>query len=441
VAIDNEVQASDTPRANRTTRLMRGVSLGRFRNMAIALVIVLTFGAGVGVDRFAWNGGSDAGASSSLTELPEFQTFQDTWNLVHDNFVDTGSIDDSKLLYAATSGMVDALGDTQHSTFLDPTDAALYKSYIGGKLVGIGVELDFSSGRPMITSTLHNSPADKAGIKAHDTILEINGQSTEGMSDSDVSTLLRGKEGTTVNLTLQHESETQPYEVDLTRAVIEIKPVAFGTLPNHIEWIRINQFSVGATDGVKEALRDAADNGARGYVLDLRGNPGGLAAEAIGVTSQFLPEGKTVYMVQDREGTQRPVKTLGTGLGLDLPMVVLVNEGSASSSEIVAASLRDNGRAEMIGEKTFGTGTILTPYSLEDGSIAVIGTQFWLTPKGELAWHKGVEPDLPVALPANGEDLNPEDDPRLSKAELDGSTDEQLKVAEREVLAAIKANP
>jgi carboxyl-terminal processing protease len=337
--------------------------------------------------------------------------------------------------------MVEALGDTQHSTFLDPTDAAQYKSYIGGKLVGIGVELDFTSGRPVISDTIHDSPAEKAGIKAHDTILEINGQSTEGMTSSDASSLLRGNEGTKVSLTLQHQAEQKSFSVELTRTTIDIKPVTFGTLPNHIEWIRINQFSVGATDGVKAALKDASANGAKGYVLDLRGNPGGLAAEAIGVTSQFLPEGKTVYMVQDRSGDQRAVKTLGKGLGLDLPMVVLVNEGSASSSEIVAASLRDNGRAEMMGEKTFGTGTILTPFQLDDGSIAVIGTQFWLTPKGVLAWHKGVEPDVAVAMPINGVDLEPVDDPRLSKAELDGSTDDQLKAAYSELIGKIHATP
>lgn len=441
MAVDNSLQSNKQPDAERSALVRTSHRLGRFRNGFIAIALVLTFSAGAGVDRFAWNGESNAGASSSLTELPEFQTFQETWDLVHDNFVDTSAIDDSKLLYASTAGMVDALGDTQHSTFLDPQDAELYKSYIGGKLVGIGVELDFSSGRPVVTATIHGSPADKAGVKARDMLLEINGQSTDGMSASDITTLLRGDEGTTVSLSLQHQGEQQPYAVDLTRAVIEIKPVTFGTLPNHIEWIRINQFSVGATDGVKKALNDAAANGAQGYVLDLRGNPGGLASEAIGVTSQFLPEGKTVYMVQDRNGEQRSVNTLGEGLGLDLPMVVLVDEGSASSSEIVAASLRDNGRAEMVGAKTFGTGTILTPYPLADGSIAVIGTQFWLTPNGVLAWHKGVEPDLPVAMPANGEDLTPEGDPRLSKAELAGSTDEQLKVAQQEVLATIRAKP
>jgi carboxyl-terminal processing protease len=435
------LQTIDQSTAEKPQPLREQAKLGRFRNAAMALVLVLTFGAGVGVDRFVWNGGSDAGASSSLTDLPEFQTFQTTWDLIHDNFVDTNSIDDSKLIYAATSGMVDALGDTQHSTFLDPTDAAQYKSYIAGKLVGIGVELDFTSGQPVISDTIHNSPAEKAGIKAHDTILEINGQSTEGMTSSDASSLLRGNEGTKVTLTLQHQAADKSFTVELTRAAIEIKPVTYGTLPNHIEWIRINQFSVGATDGVKEALKDAASNGAKGYVLDLRGNPGGLAAEAIGVTSQFLPEGKTVYMVEDRSGDKRPVKTLGKGLGLDLPMVVLVNEGSASSSEIVAASLRDNGRAEMMGEKTFGTGTILTPFQLDDGSIAVIGTQFWLTPKGVLAWHKGVEPDVAIAMPTNGEDLDPADDPRLSKAELDGSTDAQLKAAYNAVLTTIRANP
>jgi carboxyl-terminal processing protease len=407
--------------------------------MLMAAVLVLTFGAGAGVDRFVWDGGSNADASSSVTDHPEFETFQATWDLIHDHFVDTKAIDDPALIYAATQGMVEALGDTQHSTFLDPATAEMYQRYMRGELIGIGVELDYSTGRPVITSTIDGSPAEDAGIKAKDMILEINGQSTEGVPETEIGRQLRGDEGTKVKITLQRSADSQPYTVEVTRAKIEIKPVTFGTLPNHIQWIRVNQFSVGATDGVEEALKAAADNGARGYVLDLRGNPGGLAAEAIGVTSQFLPEGKTVYMVQDRDGTKRPVLTLGTGLGLDLPMVVLVDEGSASSSEIVASSLRDNGRAEMIGEKTFGTGTILTPFPLEDGSIAVIGTNFWLTPNGELAWHKGIEPDLEVALAPNGEVQSPTDDPRLSKAELEKTTDDQLKTAHQEVLAAVRA--
>jgi len=414
--------------------------MGRqFRNLAMASVLVVTFGAGAGVDRYVWDGGSNADASSSVTDHPEFETFQATWDLIHDHFVDTTAIDDPALIYAATEGMVEALGDTQHSTFLDPATAEMYQRYMRGELIGIGVELDYSSGRPVITSTIDGSPAEDAGIRANDTILEINGQSTEGVSETEIGRKLRGDVGTKVKITLQRQGDSQPYTVEVTRAKIEIKPVTFGTLPNRIQWIRVNQFSVGATDGVKEALKVAAENGSRGYVLDLRGNPGGLAAEAIGVTSQFLPEGKTVYMVQDRDGTKRPVLTLGTGLGLELPMVVLVDAGSASSSEIVASSLRDNGRAEMIGVKTFGTGTILTPFPLDDGSIAVIGTNFWLTPKGELAWHKGIEPDLEVGLAADGEVQSPSDDPRLSKAELEETTDDQLKLAHQEVLAAVRS--
>jgi carboxyl-terminal processing protease len=420
-------------------RSRKGARLPQARNLLMAGLLVLTFGAGAGVDRFVWDGGSDAGASSSVTDLPEFETFQATWDLIHEQFIDTSAIDDPALIYAATEGMVEALGDTQHSTFLDPATAEMYQRYMRGELIGIGVELDYSTGRPVITSTIEDSPAEDAGIKAKDTILEINGQSTEGVSETEIGKQLRGDEGTKVTLTLQRVNEAKPYTVDVTRKKIEIKPVTYGTLPNRIEWIRINQFSVGATDGVKEALKAAEENGSRGYVLDLRGNPGGLAAEAIGVTSQFLPEGKTVYMVQDRDGTKKPVLTLGTGLGLDLPMVVLVDEGSASSSEIVASSLRDNGRAEMIGIKTFGTGTILTPFPLEDGSIAVIGTNFWLTPNGELAWHKGVEPDIEVEMGPNGEVQSPSDDPRLSKAELEATTDDQLKAAHQEVLAVVRS--
>jgi carboxyl-terminal processing protease len=176
----------------------------------VAALLVLTFGAGAGVDRYVWDEGSNANASSSVTDIPEFETFQATWDLIHDHFVDTSAIDDPALIYAATQGMVEALGDTQHSTFLDPATAEMYQRYMRGELIGIGVELDYSSGRPVITSTLEGSPAEDAGIKAKDMILEINGQSTEGESETEIGKKLRGDEGTKVEITLQREGDTTP---------------------------------------------------------------------------------------------------------------------------------------------------------------------------------------------------------------------------------------
>jgi carboxyl-terminal processing protease len=197
-------------------------------------------------------------------------------------------------------------------------------------------------------------------------------------------------------------------------------------LPDNVGLIRLSQFSVGATDGVKEALRALKAENVTSIILDLRDNPGGLVYEAIGVASQFMTEGTPIYLYQERDSTPRAVRTTGHGLGTDLPMVVLVNQGSASAAEIVASGLRDNGRAKLYGETTFGTGTVLTAFPLRDGSAVVLGIARWLTPDGDQIWHKGVEPDVFVDLAADVDPLRPVDDEVIGTRDLIQSRDQQL---------------
>lgn len=393
------------------------------------MVLVLTFTLGVAVDRFAWQGGSNATASSSFTDLEEFQVLQDTWDLIHDEYVDTDAINDEELIYGAASGMVEALGDTGHSAFFDPEEAEQLERVEEGEFVGIGVQIDYTTGRPVIVTAIDDSPAKEAGIRSDDVILEIDGEATDGMTPEQVAERLRGDEGTDVTLTLQHADEEKPFTVTLTRRTITIEPVSWGMLPDDVALIRISEFSVGATKGLEQALAFADEQGARAIVLDLRDNPGGLVFEAVGVASQFMPEGRTIYQYQERGQDPQPVKTLGKGLGRDLPMVVLINGGSASAAEIIAASLHDNGRAELYGETTFGTGTVLTPFELEDGSIALLGTGLWLTPSGEQIWHVGVTPDIEVVQPAGANEVRPSDDERVTRTELAASEDEQMRSA------------
>ncbi|MGH2533732.1 MAG: S41 family peptidase [Thermomicrobiales bacterium] len=421
----DENQFSTKPAARTAdNRPVRGV-----RSTVTALALVLAFGFGVVVDRIAWQDDSRVTASSSFTDLQEFQVLQDTWDLIHSEYVDTSAIDNQALIYGAASGMVESLGDTGHSAFFDPDEAEVLERVQEGEFVGIGVQIDYTTGRPVIVSALDDSPAKEAGLRSDDVLLEINGESTEGMTPEQVADTLRGDEGTDVTLTLQHAEEDQRYTVTLTRRVITIEPVTWGLLPDRTTLIRISEFSVGATKGVEEALAFAAENEARAIVLDLRDNLGGLVFEAVGVASQFMPEGKTIYQYQDRDDEPQPVKTLGQGLGRDLPMIVLINGGSASAAEIIAAALRDNGRAELYGEKTFGTGTVLTPFELDDGSVALLGTGLWLTPNGEQIWHIGVAPDFEVSQPAGADEIRPSDDPRVTRAELAASEDEQMRYA------------
>lgn len=420
----------------------RGGSLrGVANRFIIAIALMGTFGAGVGAERYGLTGGADAGASSSFTDLPAFETLQSTWDLIHSDYVDQSAIDDEALIYGAALGMVNALGDTGHSTFLTPEQARTWRESVQGKLVGIGIQVDFSEGRPVVIAPLEGSPAEEAGVQADDVITAINGKSTEGMTQIDLFQELRGDEGTTVEVTFERPSEDRTFTVTLERRKIALEPVSWTMLPENVAFIRISEFIVGTTDGVKEALTEAKAQGATAMVLDLRNNPGGLVFEAIGVASQFLPEGKAIYQFQEREGEPRPINTVGIGAGTDLPMVVLINGGSASAAEIVASALQENGRAETVGETTYGTGTVLSPIELEDGSILVLGTGLWLTAGGEQLWHIGVEPTIPVALPPGGEALRPTTIGETTAAEIAEGTDTQLARAYQEVAGWVTSAP
>jgi carboxyl-terminal processing protease len=421
--------SDETPRATRQRVSRRRIA----SRLALVAVLVATFSAGIGAERYGLNDGSEAGASSSFTDLPAFATLQQTWDLIHSDYVDESAIDDEALIYGAAAGMVDSLGDTGHSTFLTPDEAKAWRDSSRGELVGIGVQVDYTSGRPIVISPLEGSPAEEAGVKSDDVITAINGKSTEGMTQADLFQVLRGDEGTTVEITFERPSEERSYTVTLQRRKIAIDPVSWTMLPGNVAFIRIGEFIVGTTDGVKAALTEAKEQGATSIVLDLRDNPGGLVFEAIGVASQFLPEGKAIYLFQEREGDPRPINTVGVGLGTDLPMAVLINKGSASAAEIVASALQENGRAESVGETTYGTGTVLSPIELEDGSMVVLGTALWLTADGDQLWHVGVAPTIPVELPEAAQAMRPSALGGVSVDQITGGDDTQLARAYAEV--------
>ncbi len=407
----------------------------RFLQLVLgALVLSLTFGAGIGFDRVTTNRGPDASAASSFTDSPEFDVLQQTWNLIHDDYVEADKVDDTDLIYGAASGMVDALGDTGHSRFLNPDEAQDFDDETSGTFVGIGVELDIRDGRPVVIAPIDGSPADEAGVLPGDTILEVGGQSTDGLTYDLLKDLIRGDEGTSIDLTLRHPGADGSYRVTLTRRSITIHPVSWRMLPRAVAQVRISEFSSGTARALDEALATARKDGATAVVLDVRNNPGGLVSEAIGVASEFMPEGTTVFQQQEKDKKPVPVKTVGTdGEWLDRPLVVLTNEYSASAAEIVAGALRDNGRARLIGTKTFGTGTVLLPFEQDDGSVVLLGTALWLTADGEQLWRKGVEPSRQVELPFDAVPSRPSDDGSVTVAELGQSSDDQLQVAYREV--------
>lgn len=385
-------------------RSRRSIKLARpqIRSVIMAVMLILAMGVGAGLDRYALGAGI-AGAQDSFTELSNFDVLADTYDLIRENYVESDNITDEELIYGAANGMVNALGDDGHSRFMNPEEAESYMLSSQGQLLGIGVTLDYTGGVVTVVAPIDDSPAFDAGIRSGDIILEVDGTSFEGVSEDELPTavtdLIRGEEGTDVALKLVHLGETEPYEVTITRAIIEIKPVSWIMLPNNVMWLRLSQFSAGATDGVREALREGKAAGAEAVILDLRNNPGGLVFEAIGVNSQFLSNGTTLYQEQDKDGDTKPVKTVGNdGEWLEGPLVVLINENSASAAEITSSAMEAADRGELMGQTTFGTGTVLLPFSLSDGSIAMLGTELWLTADGEQIWKIGVPPDIEVAL-------------------------------------------
>lgn len=420
------------------------VAAWHLRALVTATMLLLAIGAGVGIDRYLLEF-TPAGAQSSdaLVEVDEYGILSDTYDLIRENYVESDEVTDEQLIYGASRGMIDALGDEGHSTFLDPEEAAAFEASSRGELIGVGIQIDTEVSPPVVIMPIRDSPAFEAGIEAGDEIVAVDGvETTELDRPEDVGNLIRGDEGTDVTLELRHEGEEKTYEVTITRSRIDVDPVSWAMLPDDILWIRLSEFSSGATEGVQEALRQGKAEGAKGVILDLRANPGGLVFEAIGVGSQFLPDDSILYQEEDAEGNNREVRTVGSnGEWQEGPLVVLIDDNSASASEIVSSSIRDNERGDLVGQTTFGTGTVLLPFELEDKSLAVLGTELWLTADGEEIWKKGVDPTLEVELDPEADVAYPYtySNNTVTEDVFADVADNQLTTAYEEVLKVVEA--
>lgn len=414
-------------------RANRRSSMSRWLSLSLLIALAITFGGVLGARYSAGN----ANASTMLTQIPEFQVVEETYDLIRENYVMGEEFSDEELMYGAAAGMIEALGDEGHSTFLTPVEAEEFERSSRGELIGIGIQVDTTGPQPVVVAPIDGSPAFEAGIRSGDVIIAVDGVEYTEVDTQELVDLIRGEAGTDVTLTLRHEDEAEPYEVTITRARIEIDPVSSLMMPNGVLWLRVSQFSAGATEGVVEALREGKAQGMTGVILDLRNNPGGLVFEAIGIGSQFLPGGSVLYQEQNADGSVHEVTTIGnSGEWLEGDLVALINEGSASASEIVSSGLRANDRAELYGETTFGTGTVLLPFELSDGSVALLGTKLWLTADGEQIWKRGVEPTTVVTLePGVSPTLPIEfETEEVSREQLQSLEDTQLLTAYRELV-------
>ena len=321
-------------------------------------------------------------------------------------------VDGTKLLYGAISGLIKALGDP-YTAFLNPDENSAFNDSLEGTYEGIGAELGIRDEQLIIVAPLGGSPAERQGVRAGDKILEINGESASGISVTEAVTKIRGKAGTVVELTLQRGSGDS-FKVSITRAQITVKSVNFEDKGNGIYYLEVTRFGETTNDEWDEAVAKA--KGAKGIVLDLRSNPGGYLSAAVYLASEFLDSG-TVLLQEDANGDRAPLSVQSTENDhafAGIPVVVLIDEGSASASEILAAALSERVNAKLVGEKSFGKGTVQDAVDFDDGSGLHLTVAKWLTPSGEWVHDKGLEPDFKVEL--TDEDINSGRDPQLDKA-------------------------
>jgi carboxyl-terminal processing protease len=400
-------------------------SLGRLR-IVLALVLMLAVGiaSGIWLDRATVSVRAVAG--STLPAGPDLPLITQAWDVIQKNYVDHAAAQPQKLTYGAVSGMVDALGDTGHSRFLSPEMVKVERNMTQGEFEGIGVEVQTKDDHLVVVAPIDGTPAQKAGLRPGDIILKVNGQDISGLPLEQAIGLILGPAGTSVTLTIANPDNGQMREVTLTRARIALHNVTWIPVPGTtIAHVRVAAFSQGVSKELAQVLQDIRQQGMTGVILDLRNDPGGLLDEAIGVTSQFLGSG-TVLLEKNAKGEVKPVPVKSGGVATDMPLVVLINGGTASAAEITAGALQDAQRAQLVGETTFGTGTVLNEFNLSDGSAMLLATEEWLTPAGRVIWHHGISPDVKVGLDQTATLLSPETEKEMTLSQWRTAHDDQL---------------
>jgi carboxyl-terminal processing protease len=353
-----------------------------------------------------------------------FAPFWEAWNIVHDQYVDQ-PIDDQVLMQGAIRGMMDALGD-QQTFYMEPQVYENETSSLQGQYEGIGAYVDTDGDYLTIVSPIEGSPADQAGLLPGDKVIAIDGEDMTGVPPEQARLKVLGPEGSTVNLKVTREGEPQPLEFNITRAQIEIRSAEGKMLEDNVGYIDINTFGEKTTQELRAALDDLLRQNPRGIIIDLRNNPGGYLSTAVEVSSEFIEEGVVLYE-QYGDGRRDEHKALGNGQATDIPLVVLINEGSASASEILAGALQDYERATLVGVKSFGKGSVQNwvPLSNNQGAARVTIAR-WLTPDERLIDHIGLMPDVVV-------EMTPED--------FEAERDPQLDAAVETLLAMLEGNP
>ncbi|KUP23943.1 S41 family peptidase [Paenibacillus sp. DMB5] len=326
----------------------------------------------------------------------ESQKLGTALNLIEDNYYDT--VDRDKLIDGAVNGMMEALGDP-YSNYMGKETAEKFEESIEGSFSGIGAEVSSDNGKVVVVSPIKGAPAEKAGIQAKDIILSVNGETLDGLELNDAVAKIRGPKGSKATLKVQRTGSAEPLEFVITRDDVKLETVYATMEKDGIGVIEVTQFSMNTAERFKEELDNLEKQGMKGLVIDVRNDPGGVLQRVIEMAEQFVPAGKTIVQVENKDKS-REVST-SKGSSKDYPVVVLMNKGSASASEILAGALQQSAGAKLIGEHSFGKGTVQTSFEKElgDGSLLKITIAKWLTPDGTWIHGKGIEPDIAVAQP------------------------------------------
>jgi carboxyl-terminal processing protease len=395
--------------------------------VAALMALTLALGSGVGYVRGAEN--STGTCTESEQVCAKFRDFWEVWNLAEARFVDKKAIQPDAMIAGAINGMLDSLGDQGHTRYLTADQNQRFQEALKGSFEGIGAFVDSQGGLPTIVAPIEGSPAEKAGIRAGDTILRVDGKSTEGLTLDEVVSRIKGPKGTQVKLQVRHSGEESPVDLTITRAEVTVPIVTWRMLPGKVADIRLSQFADNADQAMRKALDEAKAQGAKALIIDLRDNPGGRLDQAISVTSLFVPKGKPVLLEAQRDGSTKTYRSDESKPYLDLPMVILINGGTASAAEIFSGAMQDYDRATLIGVPTAGTGTVLSTIALDDGSELLLGTAQWQTPKGRYLRREGVSPDVTVGLPPGATPVTPSSAKSLGDAQILNSSDIQLRKA------------
>jgi len=350
--------------------------------------------------------------ANKLTQDVDFNLFWNVWDLLKKDYVDKDKLDDKKMFYGALKGLVESTGDP-YTVFMEPKLAQEFSNDLAGTFEGIGAEIGKKNDIITVIAPLADMPAEKAGLKSGDKITAIDGKTTAGLAVDEAVSKIRGAKGTDVTLSIYREGFEKPKDFTITRQVILVKSVRTEMRADKIFVITITNFNDDTSGLFKEAAQKAVAANPKGIILDLRNNPGGYLETAIDVASEWIDNG---VVVTEQFNPEKKNEYLNRGRALlkDFPTVVLVNQGSASASEIVAGALKDDKKATIVGMKTFGKGSVQTLEDLQDGSSVKITVAKWLTPGGYNINEQGIAPDVEVDLtPA---DYEKNKDPQLEKA-------------------------